>query len=107
MVWNGEKAINLINFSNKKPCDWTDEEIENLTTGFFNSFYREKIMVRISKIRDYYTENPKLIPNEWNTNQFLKKEKMERDILEKIVTEPLFRVSAIRYCVFLYLILFY
>ena len=106
VVWNGEKAIHLINFNKKKPKDWTDEDFEKLTTGFFNFFFRDNINQRLEKIRDYYIDNPKIIPNEWNTNKFLKEQNLEISILEKIVTNPFFRACAIRYSIFLYLIAF-
>lgn len=106
VVWNGEKAIRLINFNKKKPKDWTDEDFDKLYTGFFNFFYKESIILRCEKIKEYYVKNPKVIPNEWNTNKFLKEQHLEPDILEKVVTNPFFRACAIRYSIFLYLILF-
>jgi hypothetical protein len=106
VIWNGEKAIRLINFNKKKPKDWTDEDFDKLYTGFFNFFYKESIILRCEKIQDYYVKNPKIIPNEWNTNKFLKEQNLEIGILEKIVTNPFFRACAIRYSIFLYLISF-
>ena len=106
VVWNGERAIHFINFNKKKPKDWTYEDFEKLTTGFFNFFFKDKIIQRLEKIKDYYIENPKIAPNEWNTNKFLKEKSLERDIVEKIVTDPFFRACAIRYSIFLYLIVF-
>jgi len=106
VVWNGEKAVHLINFNKKKPKEWVDEDFEKLTTGFFNFFFKDKIIQRLGKVRDYYIENTKIIPNEWNTNKFLKEQHLEADILEKVVTNPFFRACAIRYSIFLYLIIF-
>lgn len=106
VVWNGEKAIYFINFNKKKPKDWTDEDFDKLSSGFFSFFYKESIIQRCEKIKDYYVKNPKIIPSEWNTNKFLKEEKLERDIIEKIITDPFFRACAIRYSLFLYLIVF-
>ena len=40
VVWNGDKAIHLLKFNKKKPKDWTDEDIEKLSSGFFNYFYK-------------------------------------------------------------------
>ena len=106
VVWSGEKAIFLIKFNKKKPKDWTDEDFDKLSSGFFSFFYKESIIQRCEKIKDYYVKNPKIIPSEWNTNKFLKEEKLERDIIEKIITDPFFRACAIRYSLFLYLIVF-
>jgi len=106
VVWNGEKAIYLIKFNKKKPKDWTGEDFERLTAGFFSFFFKDKIIQRLEKIKEYYVKNPKIIPSEWNTNKFLKEEKLERDIFEKIITDPFFRACAIRYSLFLYLIVF-
>jgi len=104
VVWNGDKAIHLIKFSKKKPKDWTDEDIDKLSSGLFNFFYAEKRSLRFAKIREYFTKNPKINYNDWTLNEFLKKEKIERDIFEKIVTEPLYRLCAIRYSLAFYLI---
>ena len=106
VVWNGEKAIHLIKFNKKKPMDWTDEDFETLTKGFFHFFFKDKAIQRLEKVRDYYIENPKTIPNEWNTNKFLKENNLEPEIFEKIIVNPFFRACAIRYSIFLYLILF-
>jgi hypothetical protein len=106
VVWNGEKAIRLINFNKKKPKDWTDEDFDKLNTGFFNFFYKESIILRCEKIQDYYVKNPKIIPNEWNTNKFLKEQNLEIGIFEKIVTNAFYRACAIRYSIFLYLLVF-
>ena len=104
VVWNGDKAIHLIKFSKKKPKDWTDEDIDKLSSGLFNFFYAEKRSLRFAKIREYFTKNPKINYNDWTLNEFIKKEKIERDIFEKIVTEPLYRLCAIRYSLAFYLI---
>lgn len=106
VVLNGEKGIRLINFNKRKPKDWTDEDFERLTTGFFNFFYRDSIVQRYQKIQEYYVKNPQIISNEWNTNKFLKKQQLEKNIFEKVVTNPFFIVYAIRYSIFCYLILF-
>ncbi len=106
VVWNGEKAIYLIKFNKKKPKDWTDEDFEKLTANFFSFFFKDKIIQRLNKIKNYYVKNANIIPNEWNTNKFLKEEKLERGIIEKVIVDPFFRACAIRYSIFLYLILF-
>jgi hypothetical protein len=106
VVWNGEKAIFLINFNKKKPKDWTDEDFEKLTTGFFNFFFKDKIIENYEKIKDYYIKNPKILPTEWNTVNFVKKENLELNIFEKIIVNPFFRAYAIRYSIFLYLLVF-
>ena len=106
VVWNGEKAIFLINFNKKKPKDWTDEDFERMTTGFFNFFFKDKLIENYEKIKDYYIENPKILPNERNTRNFVKKENLELNIFGKIIVNPFFRVYAIRYSIFLYLLVF-
>lgn len=104
VVWNGEKAIHLIKFTKKKPKDWTDEDIDKLSSGFFNFFYAAKRSLRFVKIREYFTDNPKVNYNDWTLNEFLRKENIERDIFEKIVTEPFYRGCVIRYSLAFYLI---
>lgn len=106
VVWNGEKAIHLIKFNKKKPKDWTEEDFDRLTKGFFNFFFKDKVTQRLRRIKDYYVENPKVIPNEWNTNKFLKENNLEPEIFEKIIVNDFYRYCVIRYSIFLYLILF-
>lgn len=106
VVWYGDKAINLINFNNKQPEYLTDEDIEKISSGFFNFFFRKKIISRIDSSRNYFIENPNIACNEWNINEFLKREKLEIGIFEKIITNQFLRSCVIRYSIFLYLLIF-
>jgi len=106
VVWGGDKAIFLLKFNEKKPEDWSDNDKEKLASGFFNYFFKENIIERLDRVREHYIDNPDINPNEWNTKTFLKENNLEIGIFEKIVTHFFFRACAIRYSIFLYLILF-
>jgi hypothetical protein len=105
VVWGGIKVANLIDFNKKKPADWTYEDLDNLTKGFFNSFFKEKIIERFEKIKNYYINNPEIEPSESEAIEYLKANNMQMTIIEKIITNPDLRTMAIRYSFFIYLLL--
>lgn len=101
----GPNVAFLIKFNKKEPKEWTDKDIEFLTKGFFNFFFRDEIVHRINKIKTHYIENPDEPPNEWNTKAFLKKNKLEMPLVEKVVTNPFLRACVIRYGFFIILLM--
>jgi hypothetical protein len=106
VVSGGERAILFINLNKKSPARWENEEIYQLASGFYNSFFKTKIIERIEKIRDYYATNPEITPSEYNTNKFLKENNIKLSLLEKIVTNDTYRGWAIAYSLVVYLLIF-
>ncbi len=91
VVQGGSMILFLLEFNKKAPIDWSEEDIDILSSGFFKFFFKNKIQNRIRTIQQYYIDNPQLTPNEFNTNKFLKSHNLKPSIFEQIFVNPIFR----------------
>jgi hypothetical protein len=105
VVKNGDVAIKLIEIGKKHPKDWSDEDIAFYHRGFFAWFFREKIIQRFENVRNYFIENPNLFYNGWDLNGYLSKNNLSISLLEKIVTNSTYRVTAISYSITIILLI--
>lgn len=106
VVTGGTQVNFLLEFSKKTPHDWTEDDISFLSGGFFKFFFKDKIEERLRSIRKHYIDNPKLTPNEWNTNQYLKSSGLQASVLENIVINPTFRAWTTSAVIFILLMIF-
>ena len=103
VVESGNKAIVLLKFG-RPAYEWTDEDIEriatqNLTTRLFQTAVRE----RLYAIREYFLDHPDVMQNASSTKKFLAENRLSIGWLESVVTNPLFRNTALQFAVLLVL----
>ena len=97
VVRSGKKGITALTF-NRPPNEWTDEAINAFSRLTLTSmFFQTNIRKRVYALRDYYLKHPNLTPNEYNTNKFLKEHRLTMGWVEKIITVPMWRSTAIQY----------
>lgn len=105
VVLTGEKAIALIEFNKKHPSQWQDEDVKLYQGDFFGFFYKDEIAKRLRYVRDFYTENPDIVVSEWKVKEVLKNAGMEIGWVEKVLTTPQIRWTAITYLILFYLLI--
>ena len=105
VTWNGEKVIALLDLERTPPKDWADEQIENVTKGFFTWFYKDAITKRLGFIREYQQENPEYVSNEYNNKELLKNNNLTVSVAEKIILNQIYRGLVISGLLFLFLLL--
>lgn len=106
VAWSGEKAIRLIEIGNN-PQTWSDQLIRDLPKNDWaqNVFYGDKVRHRLSLVRSEAIQRD-LSDSDWQsiggslTETLNKENGLERDWLEKLITEPQFRSSAASYVIF-------
>ena len=103
VVASGNKAIVLLKFE-RPAYEWKDEDIEriatlNLTTRLFKTAVRE----RLYAIREYYLDHPDVMQNAYSTKKFLAENRLSIGWLESVVTNPVFRNTALQFTVLLVL----
>jgi hypothetical protein len=91
VVETGQKGITLLEF-NKPASEWSDEAIEALSRiSFASRLFQDQIIKRVYAIKYHYMNNPDLHQGEYNTNKFLKENKLALGWLETIITNPMWR----------------
>ena len=101
VVRSGEKGITVLTF-NKPATEWTDAAIGAISRlTLTSSFFQTNIRKRLYALRDHYLKHPHLTPNEYNTNKFLKEHKLTMGWMEKVITVPVWRNTAIQYFILL------
>jgi hypothetical protein len=106
VVKGGKQAIRMLNVGSKHPNEWSDDDLMAYKDSIFTFFYRDKIETRINLIKDYYAENPNAYVNESVIKGVLKKNGLEVDWLENVISNPQWRAMAISYGLTAYLLLF-
>jgi hypothetical protein len=105
VTWGGEKTIAILELGHTTPNDWTDEQIESVTKGFFNWFYKDSIIKRLDFIREFQRENPEFVSNNYNNERLLGNNKLAIPISEQIVCNQIYRGWVIGGLLFLFLLL--
>jgi hypothetical protein len=103
VVADGNKAIVLLKFG-RPAYEWTDEDIERLATlNFTTRLFQTALRERLFAIREYYLDHPDVMQNEYNTKKFLAENGLSIGWFESVVTNPVFRTTALQYAVLLVL----
>ncbi len=105
VTWGGEKAVALLDLGRTPPKDWTDEQFETVTKGFFAWFYQDAIIRRLDFIREYQQENPEYVSNNYNDEKLLKNNNLAIHVAEKVILNQIYRSLVISGLLLLYLLL--
>jgi hypothetical protein len=101
VVQSGQKGIAFLAL-NRPAADWSDEEIDSFATMTLAAkLFQNKIRERIYALKDYYMTHPDVNQNEYNTRRFLKENKLSIGLAENLITNPMWRTSAIQALVLL------
>lgn len=106
VVKAGPSAVTLYE-TNKNPSDWTDEQIEELIRldWIARLFYAERIRERCKVLRWHFQANPDDDFGSSKPRQVIEEAGVARGLCETIITNRVWRLMALRYIFFLYLIL--
>jgi hypothetical protein len=105
VVW-GNKTVAQFELENTSPKDWSDEQIINVTKGFFNWFFRDAILNRLFFLRHYSLENPKYQPSIWENKKLLEKNDLAVPIMERMICDESLRSGVIMVLFYLFLLIF-
>lgn len=96
VVQAGQKGIWLLKL-NKPASEWSDEGIDRIATiNLTSKLFQTEIRRRIYAIRNHYIMHPELPQSEYNTNKFLKEKKLSVGFIEAVITNPMWRTTALQ-----------
>ena len=100
----GNKMITILQLNNTNPREWTDNLIQKGSNldWLGSLFYSSDIKVRLEFLRQYFINRPELYGYPSEQEAALEEEGLAIQLMEKIISSPVYRWSIVSYILFIY-----